>query len=79
MVNTIVLTKEKLGNELFKVMGETLEILMKLEYVCKVRADEPGLGIYVIEYEYDDPQMATYELIWFNEEKQVLLDREEDE
>lgn len=79
MVNTIVFTKEKLGNDLFKVMGETIEILIKLEYVCKVRADEPDLGIYVIEYEYDNPELTTNKLIWFNEEEQVLIDRGEDE
>lgn len=78
-VRNIVLTRGDHGDKLFEVMGELLKVLTTSGYVCKVRADEPGLGIYVIEYDYDSPEMARYELTWIDPEKQYIQDIEEDE
>lgn len=78
-VRNIVLTRGDHGDKLFEVMGELLKILISSGYVCKVRADEPGLGIYVIEYDYDDAGMARYELTWIDPEKQYIQDIEENE
>lgn len=70
-VNQIVLTKEKLGGKLFEVMGNLLDILTNSGYICAVYADEPGLGIYVIQYDYDS-ELATNELVWVNPEKYYI-------
>lgn len=75
-VNSIVLTRKDHGNKLFEVMGELLKVLTTSGYVCKVRVDEPGLGIYVIEYDYDDSELAKYELVWIDSEKQYIQDIE---
>lgn len=80
-VNEIVLTKKDHGDNLFNVMGDLLKILVNSGYVCKVRADEPGLGIYVIEYASDNPDFTTTKLVWIDIENQVIKDigHEEDE
>lgn len=77
-VNELVLTRDDHGDKLFEVMGEVLKVLTTSGYVCKVRADEPSLGIYVIEYDYDSPEMASYDLVWIDLEKQYIIDREEE-
>lgn len=75
-VNSIVLTREDHGDKLFEVMGKALNILLNSGYVCKVRADEPGLGIYVIEYDYDS-ELTNNELVWIDSEKQYIGDIDE--
>ena len=77
-VRNIVLTREDHGDKLFEVMGKLLEVLLSSGYVCKVRADEPGLGIYVIEFDYDN-ELAHNELVWIDPEKQYIRDIDEDE
>ena len=77
-VRNIVLTREDHGDKLFEVMGELLKILTNSGYVCKVRADEPGIGIYVIEFDYDNSEMAKYELVWIDTEKQYIQDIEKE-
>ena len=79
-VNSIVLTREDHGDKLFEVMGEVLKVLTTSGYVCKVRADEPSLGIYVIEYDYDS-ELTNNVLVWIDSEKQFIgnIDEDEDE
>ena len=77
-VRNIVLTREYHGDKLFEVMGELLTVLTNSGYVCKVRADEPGLGIYVIEFDYDNSELAKYELVWIDIEKQYVQDIEKE-
>lgn len=77
-VNELVLTREDHGDKLFDVMANALNVLLNSGYVCKVRADEPGLGIYVIEYESDDPELTTKELVWIDTEKEFVGDIEEE-
>lgn len=77
-VNSIVLTREDHGNKLFEVMGDALKVLLNSGYVCKVRADEPGLGIYVIEYASDDPELTEARLVWIDSEKQWIADADEE-
>lgn len=77
-VNSIVLTREDHGNKLFEVMGDALKVLLNSGYVCKVRADEPGLGIYVIEYASDDPELTEARLVWIDSEKQWIADVDEE-
>lgn len=71
-VNELVLTKEDHGDKLFEVMGKALNVLLNSGYVCKVRADEPSFGIYVIEYENDDPELTTKKLVWIDTEKEFI-------
>lgn len=75
-VNEIVLTREDHGDRLFEVMGDVLKVLLNSGYICRVRADEPGLGIYTIEYDYDS-ELTNNELVWIDTEKQYIGDIEE--
>lgn len=75
-VNELVLTREDHGDKLFEVMSDALKVLLNSGYVCKVRADEPGLGIYVIEYDYDS-ELTNNVLVWIDSEKQYIGDIEE--
>ena len=77
-VNELVLTREDHGDKLFDVMGKVLDVLLNSGYICKVRADEPSFGIYVIEYESDDPELTTKELVWIDTEKEFVGDIEEE-
>lgn len=70
-VNELVLTREDHGDKLFDVMSKALNVLLNSDYVCKVRADEPGLGIYVIEYDYDN-ELTTNKLVWIDTEKEFI-------
>ena len=76
-VNELVLTREDHGDKLFDVLGEALNILLNSGYVCKVRADEPGIGIYVIEYDYDN-ELTSNVLLWVDSEKQYVGDIKEE-
>lgn len=70
-VNELVLTREDHGDKLFEVMSDVLKVLLNSGYVCKVRTDEPGLGIYVIEYDYDN-DLTTNMLVWIDSEKEFI-------
>lgn len=72
-VNELVLTREDHGDKLFEVMSNVLKVLLDSGYVCKVRADEPNLGIYVIEYDYDN-ELTSNVLLWVDSEKQYVGD-----
>lgn len=50
--NTIVLTKEDFGDNLWYTVGSTLETLLKARYVAVVREDEDG--VVAIDYDYDE-------------------------
>jgi len=76
-VNELVLTREDHGDKLFDVMANVLKVLLDSGYVCKVRADEPGLGIYIIEYDYDN-ELTSNVLLWVDSEKQYVGDIEEE-
>ena len=78
-VNELVLTKEDHGDKLFEVMGNALKVLLSSGYVCRVRADEPNFGIYVIEYASDDPELTPIKLVWIDSEKQFIGDIEDGE
>lgn len=70
-INSITLTKDELGDELFKTMGNLIEILVKAGYACEVYADEPGLGIYVINFDYNS-DLTVNELMWVDTEKYYI-------
>lgn len=80
-VNELVLTREDHGDNLFNVMSDTLRVLLSSGYVCKVRADEPSLGIYVIEYESSNSGLTDMELMWVDTSTHYIGEygKEEDE
>ena len=49
---TIVLTEEDFGEDLYNIVGTVLKILFKARYICVVR--EEIEGIIRIEYDYDE-------------------------
>lgn len=53
-----------------------LQMLMLNEYVAVIRCDEPGLGIYCIDYGYADPQMGCDLPFWLSDEEVELLEAE---
>ena len=53
-------------------IGKALEILIKNEYNCSVKYD--GLGIYSIEFDYLEPDIADNFLYWLSAEEADLID-----
>lgn len=49
---TIVLTEEDFGEDLYNIVGTVLKILFKARYICVVR--EEIEGIIRIDYDYDE-------------------------
>ena len=49
---TIVLTDDQFGEDLWCAVARTLEILMQAEYTCQVSLDDEG--IVKIDYNYDE-------------------------
>lgn len=49
---TIVLTEEDFGEDLYNTVGTVLKILFKARYICVVR--EEIEGIIRIDYDYDE-------------------------
>ena len=78
-INEVVLTKEEHGDKLFEIMGKLLDILTNSGYACRVYADEPGLGIYVVQYEHKNPELTTKELVWIDTEKYYISEYGADE
>lgn len=78
-VNTITFCKACYqGNreEMYKDIARQLEMLMRNEYLCKVKAET--IDIVTIEFEHDesvDPWGCPY-LVWLNQEE---LERLEDD
>lgn len=70
--NSITLCRDEFGDKLFEKLGELIDILTKANYVLKVYCDEPGLGIYVIQYQYKDPDYTSVRLEWYDEEKEYI-------
>lgn len=71
-VNSIVLTKDDLGDKLFQTMGTVIGILTQCGYTCEVYADEPALGIYVINYDYKNPEFTSNRLVWVDTDKYYI-------
>lgn len=73
---TIVFTKDDFGSELWSVIGQQLQLLLKAGYEARVRYDEPGLEIVVIEFGYDanleDYGMERLMWVTAEEEEEVL-------
>lgn len=58
-------------SKLFADIGKILQILVLNDYQCAVRYDD--CGIYIIEYNYDNPEIGTPMIYWLNEEQKECL------
>ena len=69
--------------EMFADIGKMLKILTKNGYVCTFTCDEPAFEIYVIEFDYQDEELATVKPYWLTpkqfEKLQDLESEEEDD
>lgn len=70
--NSITLCRDEFGGKLVEKLGELIDILTKANYVLKVYCDESNLGIYVIQYQYKDPDYTSVRLEWYDEEKEYI-------
>ena len=75
---TVVLARKdrETTEELFKRVGKMLEMLLHEGYTAKVRYDEPGLGVVVIEYAHDNnlEYWGGSNLVWLNEDETDLIE-----
>lgn len=53
-------------------IGKVLEILVKNEYNCSIKSEMPGL--YSIEYDYSEGDIADNYLYWLSAEEADLID-----
>ena len=67
--------------EMFADIGNVLKILTKNGYVCTFFCDEPGLQIYVVEFDYTDDELAEVKPYWLTPEQylQAVEEKEEDD
>lgn len=57
------------ATEMFADIGKVLKILTKNGYVCTFDCDEPGLQIYVIEFDYEDEELCDMKPYWLTPEQ----------
>lgn len=50
--------------QMFDDISKFMRILVKNGYMCKFYCDEPGLEIYVIQFDYKDEEMCGGSLEW---------------
>lgn len=58
-------------------IGKTLEILIKNEYNCSIKSEMTGL--YSIEYDYSEGDIADSYLYWLSAEEADLIDEKRKE
>ena len=76
--NSIVLTREDFGDDLWNVVGATIGTLLKARYVVVVREDEDG--IVAIDYDYDESlAYGNPTPYWITEDEYLSLKDNEQE
>lgn len=68
----LVICKDNYGNNQEKfedAIKRAVMLLLENGYVMTVKYDEPGLGIVVIEYDYDDPELAGRIPCWLTQDE----------
>lgn len=50
--------------QMFDDISKFMRILVKNGHMCKFYCDEPGLEIYVIQFDYKDKEMCGGSLEW---------------
>ena len=78
--NSIVFCKDKYETETDweLAIGNAVMMLLNADYIMTVRYDEKGLGIVVIEFEYDDRDYGGVYPYWLEPEEieQVVFNDE---
>ena len=78
----IVLTRDEFGDNLWKVVGQQLEILTKTGYQVLVSNDEPAFDIICLEFCYEPRKGFGNDFFLFvsdDEAESVFAQREENE
>ena len=71
--NTVVLTSEEFGNNLYNVVSDTIKILTKAGYVCVVSEEESD--IIRIDFNYDEFNHFGNPIpVWFDERELEIID-----
>lgn len=70
-VNEIVICRNKYNSqeEFENTIKDAVMLLLNAEYVMKIRYDEKGLGIVVIEYESDNKEYGCAYPYWLMPEE----------
>lgn len=70
-VSTITICKASFQDdyEFYDTFSSLIQCLLKMNYSIHIRWDEPGLGIAVIEFDHNDPDLATYHPMWLTIEE----------
>ena len=77
--NAIVFCKDHYEKEadMWKAISDTLRILTNEEYIAVFRCDEQGLGIYVIEYDYESEDLCDVRPYWLPPDFELKSDEDE--
>lgn len=75
---SVVLTRDQFGEQLWEKVGEQLHLLIQAGYVCVVHEDE--FGIVVIEYQHNNRTYGYARPYWLypDEEETVAYKDAED-
>lgn len=76
MPNEITFCEDKYQSKeaMFKEIGEFIRLVSDAGYTCKTRYEEPGLGIFTIEFDYDSPELANNLLKWLTYDEAEYLE-----
>ena len=71
--NEMVFQKDCYEDEymMWEDINAFIHTLLQNDYVCHVRCDEKGLGIYVVEYNPDTPDLSDYRSTWVKYEEVI--------
>ena len=73
---TFCTERYELENEMWEDLKTFLQIITKNGYVAVVRADDVGLGVYLVDYNYDDEAMGCEMPFWLSDEEVERLEAE---
>lgn len=66
-------------SDMWEDITRTLQVLMRNDYVCMLRCDEPAFEIYVIEFDYADDALAKVQPYWLEPEQYEKVVEVDDE
>lgn len=74
--NEMVFSKDHYDDEyeMWEDINNFIHTLLTNDYVCHVRCDEQGLGIYVVEYNPRDDNLTDYRSTWVKFEEVIRDD-----
>jgi len=60
-------------SDMWEDITRTLQVLMRNNYACTIRCDEPAFEIYAIEFDYEDDALADVKPYWITPEQMEKL------